>query len=500
MRLDQILQNIIEESGKLRYACKSYKPSPKNRLKASTVIKANAAGLKHHGTSVFWSYYTPVLQAAYNLGLKGIDLSSAPIVKGIRYGEAPNSGLSTNYKSGKSELGLSLAQELGHPEIGSSIWFSDRNAYEYSGIKIGTGSDGETLILPLHVEDLDGESVNEMAAPYRSSMPKNSRVFASVIPPVGLIKGSSAFKVIIGDLNGSGKDSVAYIQDGEIGKPMPLAEFSKDLLFIQFAKKNNKIDIQPLKKSNPSVKEVVSWIVKAGFKEVTQIKRPGADLEYATGTTKEQSVKPFKGTVFHGTTDIEFTKIANDYFKLGGGHHLTSLQSKDAFSVSTDFDVSKEFAIEDKHEIGMVIEYAADFQKVYYPSQDEDDFDEVMYPPGTDAVAIPLGYYNEFEIAVLEVNSKNLKRVAVHLPVGREWKRYENTKYIAQWLEDVFGKGFSSVVGGLSDLEVNGRTIRTGSWTICLPGKIGPHLPEPYFYQNEKNPFGSVREFRQSKS
>ena len=64
-------------------------------------------------------------------------------------------GISYNFAENKSENGLSLAQEYGKKEIGSSMWFKDRKAYEYEGLKVGTGSDGETIIIPFHVEYLD---------------------------------------------------------------------------------------------------------------------------------------------------------------------------------------------------------------------------------------------------------------------------------------------------------------------------------------------------------
>lgn len=137
------------------YAVKEFTPSPPDKLSPDAIREANAAGLRHRDGSNYWSYRTPVLQCAYDLGQNGVDLKDAPIVKGIRYGKAPESGISTNFQSQTAEKGLSLAQEYGKKEIGSSVWFAERKAYEYRGIKVGVGSDGETLILPLHVENLD---------------------------------------------------------------------------------------------------------------------------------------------------------------------------------------------------------------------------------------------------------------------------------------------------------------------------------------------------------
>lgn len=138
------------------YSCKNYTPAPVDKIKRSVVDAANKAGLRDYSDGDYWeSYHTPVLQMAYNLGRTGTDISGFPVVRGIRYGKAPELGLSHNHADDTSESGLSLAQEYGQDEIGSSVWFCDRGAYEYRGIKIGTGSDDETIILPLHVDLLD---------------------------------------------------------------------------------------------------------------------------------------------------------------------------------------------------------------------------------------------------------------------------------------------------------------------------------------------------------
>lgn len=137
------------------YSTADYVACPPGRLSLTAIREANEAGKAHAATGVCWSYRTPVLQRAYDMGLSGEDLSSAPVVRGLRFGQAPESGVSTNYRSGRGERGLSLAQESGHAEIGAAVWFAGRQAYEYEGVKVGTGTDGETLILPLHVENLD---------------------------------------------------------------------------------------------------------------------------------------------------------------------------------------------------------------------------------------------------------------------------------------------------------------------------------------------------------
>jgi hypothetical protein len=141
----------LHENG---YSAETVIPAPKNSISPSDIVKANRRGL-NSSEGDFESYYTPVLQIAYNLGKKKKDLSKAKIVTGIRYGLAPETGISQNFTEGTSEEGLSLAQVQGSKEVGSSMWFKDRKAYEYRGIESGKGSDGETLILPLHVDNWD---------------------------------------------------------------------------------------------------------------------------------------------------------------------------------------------------------------------------------------------------------------------------------------------------------------------------------------------------------
>lgn len=114
-------------------------------------ISANASGLAHRTTGQMWSYYTPSLQVAYNLGHEGIDLSIAEVVTGFRYGNAPESFISWNYAANASENGLSIYTE--NSIIRSE--FLDRNRVEVSGISAGTGSDGEALILAYNAINLD---------------------------------------------------------------------------------------------------------------------------------------------------------------------------------------------------------------------------------------------------------------------------------------------------------------------------------------------------------
>ena len=108
---------------------------------------ANAAGVRHAGTDTYWSYQTPDLQVAYDLGQQGLDLAAAPVVSGWRYGSAPVSGRSRNYMLDRPENGVSLACVDGEPEIGSGMWFAERPRVAVSGVLSGRGSDGEALIV-----------------------------------------------------------------------------------------------------------------------------------------------------------------------------------------------------------------------------------------------------------------------------------------------------------------------------------------------------------------
>lgn len=124
------------------------------KVSQKDITTANAAGLKHRDGSASWSYYTPVLQMAYNLGLDGVNLSDAPVVSGYRYGKVSEHGLSFNYADQKTEKGLSLAAIDGQPECSSVIWFRDRAKVAVSGVLLPlTGSDNEPLILPVGVID-----------------------------------------------------------------------------------------------------------------------------------------------------------------------------------------------------------------------------------------------------------------------------------------------------------------------------------------------------------
>jgi hypothetical protein len=115
------------------------------------ILEANKAGLNGYD----WSYWTPSLQIAFNLGAKGVDLSTAPVVKGWRKGKAPETFVSRNYRDDISEPGLSLMALDGQPAHWSDAFISDRKVYQYTGILSGTGSDDEPCILAFEAECLD---------------------------------------------------------------------------------------------------------------------------------------------------------------------------------------------------------------------------------------------------------------------------------------------------------------------------------------------------------
>jgi hypothetical protein len=124
------------------------------KVTADEIRKANLEGL--NDPQSFWDYYTPTLSVALDLGRRGISLQDAPVVSGIRYGKAPDGGISNNYRDGISERGLSLAKIDGAEEVGSVVWFEGREEHRYTGILLPyKGSDGEALILAEGVDNLD---------------------------------------------------------------------------------------------------------------------------------------------------------------------------------------------------------------------------------------------------------------------------------------------------------------------------------------------------------
>ena len=125
------------------------------KITIEKIKSANRAVLADAKDGDYRAYYTPVLQVAYTLGCNNVNLKDAQVVTGYRYGKAPQTFISQNYRDDIAEHGLSLAAIDGECAIGSSIFFCNRKIYSYTGVLSGTGADGEPLILCLDAEDMD---------------------------------------------------------------------------------------------------------------------------------------------------------------------------------------------------------------------------------------------------------------------------------------------------------------------------------------------------------
>ena len=115
--------------------------------------KAYELGRKHASNGNYCSWYTPRLEMAYNLGYDGIEVDFENPVSGYRYGACPERN-SFNYAENRKEVGVSLAALDGQKEVGSSMWFCDREKVNVTGLLISEkGSDGEPLIIPLDMDE-----------------------------------------------------------------------------------------------------------------------------------------------------------------------------------------------------------------------------------------------------------------------------------------------------------------------------------------------------------
>ncbi len=115
--------------------------------------KAYELGRKHAANGNYCSWYTPRLEMAYNLGYDGIEVDFENPVSGYRYGVCPER-TSFNYAENRKESGVSLAALDGQKEVGSSMWFCDREKVNVTGLLISDkGSDGEPLIIPLDMDE-----------------------------------------------------------------------------------------------------------------------------------------------------------------------------------------------------------------------------------------------------------------------------------------------------------------------------------------------------------
>jgi len=120
-------------------------------ITAEQYKEANLIGLKHRGSGNLWSYYTPTLQIAYNLGLNGVNIQDVKNIVAFRYGKAPDNFISYNYSENKAENGLSVYTNMSI--IRSE--FLDRDVYTYEGLPVSKGGDGEILILAFDAENYD---------------------------------------------------------------------------------------------------------------------------------------------------------------------------------------------------------------------------------------------------------------------------------------------------------------------------------------------------------
>lgn len=128
------------------------------RTNRKLIIDANRYGLAEHkrDNDEWTSWYTPVLQIAYEYGRRGIDLSDCDDVSGYRYGNIPDGGLSINHRDHESERGLSLAAIDGCEENWIVIFLLERPKIKVSGLLLPkTGAEGEPLILAYGLEQYD---------------------------------------------------------------------------------------------------------------------------------------------------------------------------------------------------------------------------------------------------------------------------------------------------------------------------------------------------------
>lgn len=112
---------------------------------------AYEAGLRHSDSETYWSYYTGVLQAAYNLGWTKTEIDWT-VQACERLGYLPVAARSHNYASDTSEVGVSVT-DCGDDHDGSRgacMFMGDRPVVKFHGVKIDRrGSDGEPLVLPV---------------------------------------------------------------------------------------------------------------------------------------------------------------------------------------------------------------------------------------------------------------------------------------------------------------------------------------------------------------
>lgn len=118
--------------------------------------RAYELGQQDKANNSYQNWMTTCLGVAYDLGYEGKELNFNDVVKCYRAGSIPFGGVSFNYREQTSENGLSVLNVIGEGEVGSAVWFAERKVIEVEGIRLPyKGSDGETLILPLNIEQYD---------------------------------------------------------------------------------------------------------------------------------------------------------------------------------------------------------------------------------------------------------------------------------------------------------------------------------------------------------
>lgn len=158
--VDKVLKKAVSRSSKELH--ESWKTSSSRRqIGRDDIIRVNKQAIESGPT--LKSYDTPIYKVAQGAGFDKIDLSTQPDVWALRYGSAPESGISQNYADDISERGLSVFKVFGDNEfvpnntgLRYEYFFGDRPVYGYKGMLLPyRGSDGEPLILPYHFNDWD---------------------------------------------------------------------------------------------------------------------------------------------------------------------------------------------------------------------------------------------------------------------------------------------------------------------------------------------------------
>jgi len=281
------------------------------------------------------------------------------------------------------------------------------------------------------------QQILEMAAAYRSEFEPGYQVFARRGP-------------------GEEVPSMGRYVIGTIGNERGLYQVSTVSSFPQIVP-NERLQ-KLLGKEFGSFEEVEPEVRQAlldsGYEDITEVSKSGTSTYFGGEIAEEGTVQPFEGTLYHGTPDLMFFSTTYQARDLGGGSHLFSLQGGDVFSLTPNKSVAEGYADDGQGVVGMVLEFEVKLT-IYYAGREEDDLDEIQYPPEADAVAIPYGRYEEDEIALLQWGD-NLFLKALHLKTPEGWERYpvnqghieyfgEFSAFLGDYLADCFGEEMNDV-------------------------------------------------------